>query len=265
MFGSKKFIRTGEKESFISDCGAAMIENYFENRMIPKRLFGKLGVRKTEKDNFLTRRGEQEKRTMRKCLFQIPYYLCGMTEVQEKTVKSRKKLSKEVLNIIRTTQRNNIELTSIADNKANMLLSLNGIMISIALPLFLSNTEVLTGTKVGIPVLILSLTCFCTMYISALVLRPSNFDTFNDTLAADTPRSPFFFGNFFRMEAGEFFEDVEKKLENKEELRDYVTQDLFFVGRRLGHKMQLIRTAFNIFIFGIFLTLFATAVLFVFF
>ena len=49
------------------------------------------------------------------------------TTMKEKKEKKEKKskISKEVLNVIRTTQRNNIELTNIADNKANMLLSLN--------------------------------------------------------------------------------------------------------------------------------------------
>ena len=53
------------------------------------------------------------------------------------------KLSKETVNIIRTTQRNNIELTHIADNKANVLLSLNAIMITFLIPLILSNVNII--------------------------------------------------------------------------------------------------------------------------
>ncbi|MEZ4957629.1 MAG: hypothetical protein R2825_28985 [Saprospiraceae bacterium] len=49
--------------------------------------------------------------------------------MKDKTNK-KDKLTKETINIMRTTQRNNVELTHIADNKANVLLSLNAIMLT---------------------------------------------------------------------------------------------------------------------------------------
>ena len=180
-----------------------------------------------------------------------------MKEKKEK----KGKMSKEIINVIRTTQRNNIELTNIADNKANMLLSLNGIMISIAVPLILSNADEMVGTHLYIPAIIMAVTCFATMYISAIVLRPSNFEHFRDSLQDKTTASPFFFGNYFKMKPEEFFLDIEQKLSDTSNLRDYVAQDLFFVGKRLGYKMQWIRTAFSLFIGGIFLTLLTTGIL----
>ena len=48
-----------------------------------------------------------------------------------KEIKKSKKLSRNVLNMIRTTMRNNIELTHIADNKANIMISVNSIILSI--------------------------------------------------------------------------------------------------------------------------------------
>lgn len=172
----------------------------------------------------------------------------------------KEKLPKEIVNVIRTTQRNNIELTNIADNKANMLLSLNGIMISIAVPLILSNVSLIEEVSNIIPLVILTITCFTTMYISAMVLRPSNFEHFRDTLSEGKRTSPFFFGNYFKMSPDEFFKDIEEKLKEKEDLREYLIQDLFFVGKRLGYKMQMIRSAFTIFIGGIFLTLATTGI-----
>ena len=178
---------------------------------------------------------------------------------EEKNKKGR--MSKEIINVIRTTQRNNIELTNIADNKANMLLSLNGIMISIAVPLILSNSDKLAGTYLYIPAIIMAVTCFATMYISAMVLRPGNFENFRNSLKDKGTASPFFFGNYFKMKPDEFFFDIKQKLKDTSNLHDYVAQDLFFVGKRLGYKMQWIRAAFTLFIGGIFLTLLTTGVL----
>jgi hypothetical protein len=40
-----------------------------------------------------------------------------------------------ILSLIRTTQRNYIDLTTIADNKAHILISINSLMLTILLPL----------------------------------------------------------------------------------------------------------------------------------
>ncbi len=71
--------------------------------------------------------------------------------VQEK--KPKKKLSKDIINIIRTTQRNNIELTHIADNKANVLLSLNALMVTFLLPLVVANSAVILERLLYIPLI----------------------------------------------------------------------------------------------------------------
>lgn len=172
------------------------------------------------------------------------------------------KFSKGTINIIRTTLRNNIELTNIADNKANMLLSLNGIMISILVPLVLSNSDLVWKKYMYIPLIMFVLTCFSTMYISTMVLRPSNFENFKDKLLDQTEFSPFFFGNFFKMEPQEFFNYLNESMGDKDKMKMYLAQDLYFVGKRLGFKMQWVRIAFSIFITGIGGTLAATGILF---
>ena len=55
------------------------------------------------------------------------------------------KLSKKALNIIRTTSRNNVELVNIADNKANILLSINGIMFTALIPMLFSYQEIIVS------------------------------------------------------------------------------------------------------------------------
>ncbi|MEO0873553.1 MAG: hypothetical protein AAFY48_03015, partial [Bacteroidota bacterium] len=97
-----------------------------------------------------------------------------------KLAKDKLGLSKETINILRTTMRNNIELTAIADNKANVLLSLNAVLIAFVVPLAISNLEVLVSYTLYIPLVLLAITCFATIYLSTLVLSPFRFDTFND-------------------------------------------------------------------------------------
>ncbi len=172
------------------------------------------------------------------------------------------KLTKQTINIIRTTQRNNIDLTQLADNKANVLLSLNAIMITFLLPMILSNLEAIIQGYLYIPLIILAITCFSTIYISAIVLKPSNLDEYRASPSndPDTQFSPFFFGNFYKMEPDEFFDYMSESVSKSEMVKSHLVQDLYYIGKRLGYKMDRIRLAFNIFLGGLFLTLFSTAI-----
>jgi len=176
------------------------------------------------------------------------------------------KLSKQTINIIRTTQRNNIDLTQLADNKANVLLSLNAIMITFLLPLILSNLEAIFQGYLYIPLIILAVTCFSTIYISAIVLKPNRLDEYraSPTDDPDAQFSPFFFGNFYKMKPEEFFDYMEEALSKTELVKAHLSQDMYYIGRRLGQKMNNIRLAFNIFLSGLFLTLLSAAVVIIF-
>ena len=185
-----------------------------------------------------------------------------MEELQKK---KKKKFSKDIVNIIRTTQRNNIELTHIADNKANVLLSLNALMITFLVPMVLANASMIIEKLLYIPLVILSVTCFSTIYIATIVLKPSRFENFRDEKDKTKNFSPFFFGNFYKMEAADFQTFLDKQLSKENMVPNHFAKDLFYVGKRLGFKMTWIRRAFNLFLIGLFLSLFSLlAVLFLF-
>jgi len=120
-------------------------------------------------------------------------------EPQEgKKKKTDKKLTKDLLNIIRTTMRNNIKLTHIADNKANVLLSLNALMITFLVPFTIPYFEIIKAYKLGFPILILILTCFIVIYISVLVLKPGKFFENQKEIQKGKSVSPFFFGGHIK-------------------------------------------------------------------
>lgn len=173
--------------------------------------------------------------------------------------KSKEGLSKKTIDIIRTTQRNNIELTAIADNKANVLLSLNAIIIAALAPLVISNLDAVYEHHLLIPLSILSLTCFSTIYLAAKVLKPSKLNGKREGFAPEIHASPFFFGNFYQMESTEYYEYLNRGLSDPALIKAHMAQDLFYIGKRLGFKMSWIRKAFHIFTFGVFLTMVSLA------
>ncbi len=177
----------------------------------------------------------------------------------EKETKN-KKLARSTVNIFRTTQRNNIDLTAIADNKANVLLSINAIMLTFIIPLVLGNVDFIIERYIYVPLVIFAVTCFSTIYIAAQVLKPTDFDKKKHSLDPMVKSSPFFFGNFYKMEVDEYYQFLQEGLANENFNKAHLAQDLYYIGRRLGYKMANIRVAFNLFILGLFLTLVATAV-----
>lgn len=177
-----------------------------------------------------------------------------------KTVKVKKgKINKAAINIIRTTMRNNIELTAIADNKASVMLSLNGIMLTFLIPLALSNRGIIEARHLALPLLILFATCFITIFISAMVLKPSNFKDYKKTSVAKN--SPFFFMNFYERSPSEFVDQMNSAFTSEKHIKAALAEDLFFMGKRLTFKLNWIRISFNIFLIGVGLTLVSTIVM----
>ena len=179
-------------------------------------------------------------------------------ENKPKKKKKKKGLSKKMINIIRTTLRNNIDLTSIADNKANVLLSLNALMIAALFPIVLSNFELIKHNYLWLPLLIMVATCFTTIYYSAQVLKPSDFDKMRESYSEKGEPSPFFFGNFYKNSASEYFSMIKGSLKDEEDIKSHLAQDLYYIGKRLGDKMSMVRTAYNIMISGIFISMILT-------
>lgn len=178
-----------------------------------------------------------------------------MAKDQKAREKKQDKLSKDVLNIIRTTMRNNIELTHIADNKANVLLSLNALMITFLVPFTIPYFETVKEYKLILPLTILVITCFVVIYISALVLKPGKFFERQKEIKKGRVVSPFFFGNYYQMDIEEFREYIKNAVSKEGLVRSHIADDLHYIGSRLGRKMGLIRTAFNIFMIGLFFSI----------
>ncbi len=167
------------------------------------------------------------------------------------STKEKNSLSKKTIGILRTTLRNNIELTHLADNKANVLLSLNAIMLTFLVPLTIPNIDLIEQYHLEAPILILVVTCLSTVYLSVLVLKPGKFSGQRINIDEDHQLSPFFFGNFERMTKDEFLKYSDDVLSNASLVKSFLSNDFYHIGLRLAEKMKLMRRAFNIFMIGL--------------
>lgn len=179
--------------------------------------------------------------------------LSGESQNKEKEEPEKKKLGSRrrgVSDMFRTAYRTHVELSSIADNKSNIMISINGLIISITIasisPKIDSNPWLLLPTSV------LLITCMITLIYSILAARPRVSEekvTLDDVRANRS--NLLYFGNFSKLSRDNFVTGMEELMTDSERLYDTMARDLYGLGSVLQTKFKLLRIAYNVFMFGL--------------
>lgn len=168
--------------------------------------------------------------------------------------------SKSAQMILKTALRNHIDLTNIADGKSNIMLSINAIIITIALPLltrYISDNGYLI-----IPVGILMITCVLSIVFAAMATRPAKMqgETDVDRVMEKSSSNLFFFGNFFNVALTDYQRGMKKVLRDTDVLERSIINDLYYLGKALGTKFNLLRICYLVFMVGIALSVISYAI-----
>lgn len=154
--------------------------------------------------------------------------------------------------LFKTALRNHISLTQIADNKANIMLSINALILTFALPILVQKTKFLENWYFVLPVTIIGACCIISIVYAALATQPGKFKgKFAEGHLEDGKGSLFFFGNFYASSLDEYTSAMKKALTNVDRLDDSAILDLYFMGKSLGRKFELLRQCYAFFLAGI--------------
>ncbi len=74
-----------------------------------------------------------------------------------------------------------------------------------------------------------------------------------------------FFGNFFKMNLKDFEWGMNEMMNDKDFLYGSMTKDFYYLGQVVGQKYRYLRICYNIFMYGIILSVIAFAVAVIFF
>ncbi len=160
--------------------------------------------------------------------------------------------------MFRVTLRNHIKLSDIADTKANILLSVSAIMMSIALSTLFPKLDKPSNAYLIYPTLIFILTAVTTMIISILSTRPKvTSGTFTQQDIVAKKVNLLFFGNFHKMPLLDFQNGVSELMNDRDYLYKSLMKDLYFLGIVLDKKYKLLRIAYNFFMIGIIISVVA--------
>jgi predicted metal-dependent HD superfamily phosphohydrolase len=164
--------------------------------------------------------------------------------------------SKSAQTMFKTALRNHIDLSAIADNKANIMLSVNALIITFALPLL--GKEIANNRILLYPTILLLTVCVVSMIFATMATRPipmKGYSSMESILAKKS--NLFFFGNYYRMSFEEYEKGMNATVADDTILDTTIMRDLFFLGRTLGVKYGYLRKCYTIFMYGIITTVIA--------
>jgi hypothetical protein len=170
--------------------------------------------------------------------------------------------------LFRSAYRVQMDLTALADNKANMMISINGIIISIIIAavapkldanpwLLLPATLFLVGTLVSI--------------VYAILAARPRVSTHPITLQdlENSQGNILFFGDFAKLTENEFTEGMLALIQDKPEVYETMIRNIYGLGFVLRKKFALLKIAYNSFMIalilgvgsfiGVFIWIFLTA------
>jgi HD superfamily phosphodiesterase len=188
------------------------------------------------------------------------------SESIEKESKKKDKIEKTdrgVDTLFRISLGNHTRLSGIADSKANILLSVNAIIISIALSSIIPKLDSPNNAHLVIPTFIMLMSSVITIIFAILSTRPkvtSGYFTREDVEAKKV--NLMFFGNFFKMPLHEYEWAMNEMMKDRDYLYSNMIKDLYYLGLVLQRKYNLLRIAYNLFMVGLIVTVIAFVVAF---
>ncbi|MCB0552675.1 MAG: HD family phosphohydrolase [Phaeodactylibacter sp.] len=177
------------------------------------------------------------------------------TEIELKEIN----LGRGVETMYRTTYRTHVNLSSIADSKANFMLTINAVVISFVLTNLIPKLR--GETWLIAPTVALLGTCLSALVFAILATRPKVTEGKVTREDIDQKKSNLlFFGNFYKMELEDFHWGMTEMIKDSDYLYSSMTRDLYFLGVVLAKKYRFLRICYGIFMYGLILSVLAFAI-----
>jgi predicted metal-dependent HD superfamily phosphohydrolase len=155
---------------------------------------------------------------------------------------------------------NHMNLSGMADSKANMMISLNSIIMSVIITYLGAKTSMLGVQFTKNPILLVPvgslLLASLASVIFAIMSAQPEVTSFAVKPAKVIPRKVnlLFFGNFTRLDLEDFQSGMHDIMRDKNTLYNNMITDIYYLGEVLKRKYALLRVSYTIFMIGLILT-----------
>jgi predicted metal-dependent HD superfamily phosphohydrolase len=184
-------------------------------------------------------------------------------KLEEKVKKLEAKLSgrpdRGIETMFRTTSKNHLELSALADNKANIMISVNTIILTVVVSVLIR--KLYEYPNLVIPTIMLVVVCLTTIVLAILATRPNvTAGKFTDEDVKSKRTNLLFFGNFHKMDLDHYEWGMKEMMKDGEYLYGSLIKDIYFLGVVLGKKYRLLRICYTTFMIGFVLSIIAFVV-----
>lgn len=176
----------------------------------------------------------------------------------KKKKKEKVESNRTIDTLFRTTLRNHTSLSAIADRKANILLSVNAIIISICLSTLIPKLDSPSNAHLIMPTFVLLIFSVATIIFAIQSTRPKfTSGKFTKEQVKNKEVNLLFFGTFHQMPFDEYEEAINEIMQDKQYLHHALIKDLYSLGVVLNKKYKFLRITYAVFTLGILLSVVA--------
>ena len=152
--------------------------------------------------------------------------------------------------MFRTSYRTHLDLTSLADTKANIMISINGLILSIILASIAPKID--SNSWLLIPTVIVLVNCMLAIIFAVLAARPRvNSSVIDLDEVRENTTNLLFFGNYTSLSEDEYLEGMVVLLKNTNNLYFNMMRDIYGMGRVLTKKFAYLRKSYAFFMYGL--------------
>lgn len=158
--------------------------------------------------------------------------------------------------MFRTTSKNHLELSAMADNKANIMISVNTIILSVVVSVLIR--KLYEYPNLVVPTIMLIIVCLSTIVLAILATRPNvSSGVFTDDEVLSKRTNLLFFGNFHKMKLDRYEWGMREMMKDGQYLYGSLIKDIYFLGVVLGKKYKLLRICYTTFMIGFVISIIA--------
>jgi predicted metal-dependent HD superfamily phosphohydrolase len=176
----------------------------------------------------------------------------GDTKKKEKDKDSQ--TERGISTVFRIMASNHASLSQMADSKANIMISVNSIILSVVISVLIRHLD--ENRNLIIPTISLVLICVAAIVFAVKATRPNISEgTFTKEDIQNKKTNLLFFGNFHNMTLADYDWAMKEMLNSRDYLYGSMVKDIYFLGIVLAKKYRMLRISYNIFMYGLIITM----------
>ncbi len=169
-----------------------------------------------------------------------------LNKLKKKLAKVAPRAERGAETLFRLVSRNHNTLNVMIDRKSSILISINAVILSIIIGTLLDQLDI--DPYLIFPVAAMLLTNMISMTFAVMAARPEMFRS------GDDGQNVMFYGNFTNLGEEEYVNEITGLIYKGDELYRAIAKDTYYLGKSINKRFRMLRNSFNVFLFGIILS-----------